>query len=371
MDQLTPEAIKAAKAAAAIMAMNNVYYRFTPPGSQRSLSHHARQAAHVGDRRRLGVDKADFELWCMAVSAVNGCGMCMDAHEDELRKAGFTTEQIQASVRIGAVVNAVSPGRWQPKLRFPKYPRQEQSGPGLVQRPGLFYLRADQLPASYDNAESYCLVSREIRMRRRDVLWGAGAVGVLSALGCAGDRGPTGLSRPTKLASRRRSSTPIRSMRLPGPGKTAPRRRRSQQAWVRRATLSDHTIAPDHGCRTTTRSIPPRSSNSRADRVEVFSAHRHEALFQHHFHGRLYGQLCGDWDAPDEGSGRHVLGRGPRWTGSAACRRNRVPLFDQRRVDAGSHCGGRVPHDLPAAKALQQQITIKPRDGQTARSRSP
>ena len=29
---------------------------------------------------------------CSAVSAVNGCGMCMDAHEEELRKAGFTQE---------------------------------------------------------------------------------------------------------------------------------------------------------------------------------------------------------------------------------------------------------------------------------------
>jgi alkyl hydroperoxide reductase subunit D len=55
-----------------------------------------------------GIDKADFELFCMAVSAVNGCGKCMDAHEEELRKAGFTTEQIQASVRIGAVVNGVA-----------------------------------------------------------------------------------------------------------------------------------------------------------------------------------------------------------------------------------------------------------------------
>jgi len=44
----------------------------------------------------------------MAVSAVNGCGMCLDAHEAELRKAGFTSEQIQASIRIAAVVNAVA-----------------------------------------------------------------------------------------------------------------------------------------------------------------------------------------------------------------------------------------------------------------------
>ena len=105
--KLTPEAVKAAKAAAAIMGMNNVYYRFT------HLVHNEVYRTTPANLRMQvigapGVEKADFELWCMAVSAVNGCGMCMDAHEAELRKAGFTTEQIQASVRIGAVVNAVS-----------------------------------------------------------------------------------------------------------------------------------------------------------------------------------------------------------------------------------------------------------------------
>lgn len=54
------------------------------------------------------IEKADFELFSMAVSAVNGCGMCLDAHEAELRKHGLTTEQIQTSLRIGAVVNAVA-----------------------------------------------------------------------------------------------------------------------------------------------------------------------------------------------------------------------------------------------------------------------
>jgi alkyl hydroperoxide reductase subunit D len=55
-----------------------------------------------------GVDKTDFELWCTAVSAVNGCGMCLDAHEAELRKHNVPTLQIQAALRIAAVVNAVS-----------------------------------------------------------------------------------------------------------------------------------------------------------------------------------------------------------------------------------------------------------------------
>ena len=48
---------------------------------------------------RPGVDKVDFELWSLAVSAINGCGMCLDAHERELRKAGIAPEAIQAAVR--------------------------------------------------------------------------------------------------------------------------------------------------------------------------------------------------------------------------------------------------------------------------------
>lgn len=102
--RLTPEA---AKAAAAIMAMNNVYYRFTHlVNNEVFLTTPAKLRMTVIGAP--GIEKPDLELYCMAVSAVNGCGKCMDAHEDELRTAGFTTEQIQASVRIGAVVNTVA-----------------------------------------------------------------------------------------------------------------------------------------------------------------------------------------------------------------------------------------------------------------------
>ena len=105
--QLSPEALQAAKAAAAIMGMNNVYYRFVHLAS-------AADYKTMPARLRMnvianpGVDKADFELWSLAVSAVNGCGMCIDAHEHELRKAGLSTEAIQAAVRIAAVVHATA-----------------------------------------------------------------------------------------------------------------------------------------------------------------------------------------------------------------------------------------------------------------------
>ena len=101
------EAITAARAAAAIMGMNNVYYRglhLISNPEYRTLPARLRMNV-IG---APGVDKADFELWCFAVSAINGCGQCLDSHEGVLRKAGVDREVIQASIKIAATVQAVA-----------------------------------------------------------------------------------------------------------------------------------------------------------------------------------------------------------------------------------------------------------------------
>ncbi len=104
---LTPEAANAAKAAAAIMGMNNVYYRALHlVGNPEYRTLPARLRMNV--IANPGVEKADFELWSLAVSAVNGCGMCLDSHEAELKKHGVPAQSIQTALRIAAVVNAVS-----------------------------------------------------------------------------------------------------------------------------------------------------------------------------------------------------------------------------------------------------------------------
>ncbi|WP_354642126.1 carboxymuconolactone decarboxylase family protein [Kitasatospora camelliae] len=104
---LKPEAYEAAKGAAAVMAMNNVYYR-----TLHLLSDKEYGSMRAGLRMNIignpGVDKTDFELWCFAVSAINGCGQCLDSHEAVLRKAGVEREVIQASAKIAAVVQAVA-----------------------------------------------------------------------------------------------------------------------------------------------------------------------------------------------------------------------------------------------------------------------
>jgi alkyl hydroperoxide reductase subunit D len=98
--------MEAAKAAAAIMAINNVYYRFVHFAGGGYGNMPARLRMNV--LARPGVDKATFELWSLAVSAVNGCGMCIESHERAVREHGLTAEQVQAAVRIAAVVHAAA-----------------------------------------------------------------------------------------------------------------------------------------------------------------------------------------------------------------------------------------------------------------------
>jgi alkyl hydroperoxide reductase subunit D len=100
-------AVAAAKTAAALMAMNNVYYRFVHLASAKDYAGMPARL-RMNALARPGVDKAAFELWALAVSAVNGCGACIDAHERALRDEGVGVEAIQAAVRIAAVVAAVA-----------------------------------------------------------------------------------------------------------------------------------------------------------------------------------------------------------------------------------------------------------------------
>ncbi len=97
----------AAKAAASIMAMNNIYYRFLHLASNNDYATRPAKL-RMNVIGAPGIDKADFELFCLAVSAVNGCGMCIDAHEKVLLAAGVSIDTIQTAVRIAAVVNAIA-----------------------------------------------------------------------------------------------------------------------------------------------------------------------------------------------------------------------------------------------------------------------
>lgn len=105
--RLSPEALNAAKSAAAIMGMNNVYYRFThmvPGEKYPTIPARLRMNAI----RTHGVEQADFELWCIAVSAINNCQACVTSHERVVQEKGISEETILASVRIASVIHALA-----------------------------------------------------------------------------------------------------------------------------------------------------------------------------------------------------------------------------------------------------------------------
>ena len=105
--KLEPAQVEAARAAAAIMGMNNVYYRFLHLVED---DEYAKLPAKL--RMNVlgspGIAKADFELVSLAVSAVNGCGKCVASHERKLRAHQVGREAVQSAVRIASVIHAIA-----------------------------------------------------------------------------------------------------------------------------------------------------------------------------------------------------------------------------------------------------------------------
>jgi alkyl hydroperoxide reductase subunit D len=99
--------VEGAKAAAAIMGMTNIYYRFlhlVEDGEYQTMPARLRMNVIANH----GIDKLDFELISLAVSAVNGCGLCVTSHEKKLRSHEVSRESIQSAVRIAATIHAVA-----------------------------------------------------------------------------------------------------------------------------------------------------------------------------------------------------------------------------------------------------------------------
>lgn len=98
-----------ARAAATLMAMNNVYYR-----TKHMLAREDVQALPARLRMtriaKPATSKLDFELMCLAVSAINGCERCIQAHEKTVRDGGMSADQVHDAIRIAAVVEGVAVG---------------------------------------------------------------------------------------------------------------------------------------------------------------------------------------------------------------------------------------------------------------------
>lgn len=108
-EHLSETAYDAALGAATIMGMNNIFYR------TRGFLDGAYDDQRAGLRMQIigkngGVEKVDFEMFALVVSAVNGCSHCVAAHEHTLREEGVSKEQVNDLIRIAATLGGVAQG---------------------------------------------------------------------------------------------------------------------------------------------------------------------------------------------------------------------------------------------------------------------
>ena len=95
-----------ALSASSLMGANNILYRF-----RHFMSSESYDRMPAGIRMQVmmnpNVGKEFFELLSLAISAVNGCEMCVRAHESSLVKMGTSEARIFESIKIAAVVTSI------------------------------------------------------------------------------------------------------------------------------------------------------------------------------------------------------------------------------------------------------------------------
>ncbi len=101
------ESLEDARAAAALMAMSNVYYRFRHLVGKDVYSRLPARL-RMGRMAQPASSKLDFELYSLAVSAINGCEVCVRAHESVVSADGLSEEAVHEAIRVAAVIHAAA-----------------------------------------------------------------------------------------------------------------------------------------------------------------------------------------------------------------------------------------------------------------------
>ena len=101
------ELIEDVYGAYSIMSMNAIYYRFTHLATANDYSSLPANL-RMQYLNKHKIEKADFELLCLAVAIIIGCGKCINAHEIVLRENKVSTQSIQTVARIASIINSIA-----------------------------------------------------------------------------------------------------------------------------------------------------------------------------------------------------------------------------------------------------------------------
>ena len=102
-----PSEIMAAKTAASLMAMNNVWYPYVEMCGDSELKNLPAGLRMNAYATHGGVSKKKFELYALVASAIGKCHFCVKNHYDVLRKEGMTVQELHHAGKIAAIINAI------------------------------------------------------------------------------------------------------------------------------------------------------------------------------------------------------------------------------------------------------------------------
>jgi alkyl hydroperoxide reductase subunit D len=98
----------AALTASSLMGMNNVWYPYIEMADDPNLKGLPAQLRMNAISTHGGTTKERFEAYSLAASIVGKCHFCVKAHYDNLKKMGYTVEQLRDIGRIAAVITSVA-----------------------------------------------------------------------------------------------------------------------------------------------------------------------------------------------------------------------------------------------------------------------
>jgi alkyl hydroperoxide reductase subunit D len=98
----------AALTAASLMGMNNVWYPYIEMADDPNLKGLPAQLRMNAISTHGGTTKERFEAYSLAASIVGKCHFCVKSHYDNLKKMGYTVEQLRDIGRIAAVITSVA-----------------------------------------------------------------------------------------------------------------------------------------------------------------------------------------------------------------------------------------------------------------------
>lgn len=103
----TDEEIAEVYACVSLLSLNNVFYRFRHFTKDNEYYNSTPAGIRMSVMMNPVLGKEFFELISLAVSALNGCELCVSSHEESVKKLGTSEARVFDAIRLVSVIRSL------------------------------------------------------------------------------------------------------------------------------------------------------------------------------------------------------------------------------------------------------------------------